>query len=151
MDAHWYAFDSSLALKHFSHHTLGDKVETATTIAVSSKLVARNTPIFTFDIPPPPEDAPSGYLVKEAQKQLFKFGKMKDAALVIDGNNLQLCLDNHKSLFVEVSCKAPAVVCCRCSPTQKVCTHVMLMDTLHCDDNMGVGTNGMPSCCRLIL
>jgi len=32
---------------------------------------------------------------------------------------LQLFLDNNKDAFVEVACKAPSVVCCRCSPTQK--------------------------------
>lgn len=28
-------------------------------------------------------------------------------------------METYKSLFLEVSTKAPAVVCCRCSPTQK--------------------------------
>jgi len=39
--------------------------------------------------------------------------------LVIDGISLKCAMENYKALFMEVSTKSPAVVCCRCSPTQK--------------------------------
>ena len=38
---------------------------------------------------------------------------------MIDGKSLQICIDNHRDLFARVATLAPAVVCCRCSPTQK--------------------------------
>jgi len=39
--------------------------------------------------------------------------------LVIDGSSITNALANLRELFFEVSCIAPAVVCCRVSPTQK--------------------------------
>ncbi|KAG4085047.1 phospholipid-translocating P-type ATPase [Neocallimastix lanati (nom. inval.)] len=75
----------------------GDKVETASCIAVSSKLVSRNSSIVKF----------------------FNLNSMTDACLVIDGETLQLCLSGCKDLFYEMTKNLPAVVCCRCSPTQK--------------------------------
>jgi len=47
------------------------------------------------------------------------FRNLKDAALIIDGKTLQICLDNYKDSFISSACKATSVVCCRCSPTQK--------------------------------
>lgn len=32
---------------------------------------------------------------------------------------LQVCLRYYEHEFVELACQCPAVVCCRCSPTQK--------------------------------
>eukprot|EP01122_Echinamoeba_exundans_P012832 TRINITY_DN5485_c0_g1_i1.p1 TRINITY_DN5485_c0_g1~~TRINITY_DN5485_c0_g1_i1.p1 ORF type:complete len:1142 (+),score=257.53 TRINITY_DN5485_c0_g1_i1:61-3486(+) len=87
----------------------GDKIETATCIAISARLVSRNQTIFQIQVK----------TVTEAYTQLTIFANKKDACLVIDGHSLQLCLDNYKDMFVNVACKAPAVVCCRCSPTQK--------------------------------
>jgi phospholipid-translocating ATPase len=42
-----------------------------------------------------------------------------DCCLVIDGESLQLCIDNFQAEFIEVVTKLSAVVACRCSPTQK--------------------------------
>ena len=45
---------------------------------------------------------------------------MTDTVLVIDGNTMNIALlPENEKLFFEVASKAPAVVCCRCSPTQK--------------------------------
>lgn len=41
------------------------------------------------------------------------------SCLVIDGQSLQLCLDHARARFVALATQLPAVVCCRCSPTQK--------------------------------
>jgi phospholipid-translocating ATPase len=87
----------------------GDKIETATCIAISARLVSRNQTIFQIQVK----------TVTEAYTQMTIFANKKDACLVIDGHSLQLCLDNYKDMFVNIACKAPAVVCCRCSPTQK--------------------------------
>lgn len=87
----------------------GDKVETATCIAISSKLVSRTHSLFTVTVK----------TVEEAQEKLETFGEQRDTALIIDGFSLQLCLDHLRDLFFEVSSQAPCVVCCRCSPTQK--------------------------------
>lgn len=56
----------------------------------------------------------------EVIAQLLQFNATHDACLVIDGNSLQICLDNFKQEFLDSACRAPCVVCCRCSPTQKV-------------------------------
>jgi len=88
----------------------GDKVETATCIAISARLVSKNQSIYTIANV---EDK------NEALNMLKSFGGKKDTALVLDGRSLQFCIDNCPVEFMEVSCKAPAVVCCRCSPTQK--------------------------------
>ena len=42
--------------------------------------------------------------------------------LILDGASLDLCVEHHESLFLEVACAAPTVVVCRCSPTQKAST-----------------------------
>jgi phospholipid-translocating ATPase len=42
-----------------------------------------------------------------------------DCCLVIDGESLQLCLDRFRTEFVILATRLPAVVACRCSPTQK--------------------------------
>lgn len=87
----------------------GDKIETATCIAISARLVSRSQPIFQLVAKSP----------QDAYQLLNTFGYKKDTALVIDGHSLQMCLDHHLDLFINFAMKAPAVVCCRCSPTQK--------------------------------
>lgn len=87
----------------------GDKIETAKCIAISAKLVSRNQNIFTFSVKTD----------TDALQQLQAFSFLRDTCLLIDGVSLQLCLDNFRVRFAEVACRAPCVVCCRCSPTQK--------------------------------
>ncbi|KAL6048773.1 putative aminophospholipid-translocase, variant 2 [Balamuthia mandrillaris] len=87
----------------------GDKVETATCIAISSKLVSRTQSIFTL----------VAKNKEEAWQQLNTYADQNDSCLVIDGTSLQICLDNYENLFIDLACDAPSVVCCRCSPTQK--------------------------------
>lgn len=87
----------------------GDKVETATCIAVSCKLVARSQRLFAL----------RARTSAHALELLEEFERESGAALIIDGHSLQLCLDHHRDVFVRLSVGAPAVVCCRCSPTQK--------------------------------
>ncbi|KAM9025609.1 putative phospholipid-transporting ATPase IIB isoform 5-T5 [Ara ararauna] len=88
----------------------GDKLETATCIAKSSHLVSRNQDIHIFR----PVTTRG-----EAHLELNAFRRKHDCALVISGDSLEVCLKYYEHEFVELACQCPAVVCCRCSPTQK--------------------------------
>ncbi|CAH2284577.1 probable phospholipid-transporting ATPase IIB isoform X2 [Pelobates cultripes] len=88
----------------------GDKLETATCIAKSSHLVSRNQDIHIFR---PVSNR------GEAHLELNAFRRKHDCALVIAGDSLEVCLKYYEHEFVELACQCPAVVCCRCSPTQK--------------------------------
>lgn len=88
----------------------GDKIETATCIAVSSKLVSRGQYIHQVS------------KLKNADQvgaELDFLRTKLDCCLVIDGESLQLCLDRFKTSFIEIATELPVVVACRCSPTQK--------------------------------
>lgn len=90
----------------------GDKVETAKCIARSTRLVSRNQEIFSCIVK----------TENEARERLAEFDdqvRFNGSALIIDGSSLQLCLDNLEKEFIDAACQAPAVICCRCSPTQK--------------------------------
>ncbi|KAI0229267.1 putative phospholipid-transporting ATPase IIB [Lamellibrachia satsuma] len=88
----------------------GDKLETATCIAKSSKLVSRTQTIHTFRRITNRSDA---------HLELNAFRRKNDCALVITGESLQVVLQFYEHEFVELACQCPAVVVCRCSPTQK--------------------------------
>uniref|UniRef100_A0AAY4EJV3 Phospholipid-transporting ATPase n=1 Tax=Denticeps clupeoides TaxID=299321 RepID=A0AAY4EJV3_9TELE len=88
----------------------GDKLETATCIAKSSHLVSRNQDIHVFK----PVSSRG-----EAHLELNAFRRKHECALVISGDSLEVCLRYYEHEFVELACQCPAVVCCRCSPTQK--------------------------------
>ncbi|XP_067143833.1 probable phospholipid-transporting ATPase IIA [Centruroides vittatus] len=88
----------------------GDKLETATSIAKSSHLVSRNQQTHIF------------HSIKsrhEAHLELNSFRRKNDCTLIINGDALEICLKFYPSEFMELACQCPAVVCCRCSPTQK--------------------------------
>lgn len=88
----------------------GDKLETATSIALSSRLVARTQSIFTF------QQVQSR---SEAHTELNNLRRKPGSALVISGSSLELCLKHYELELLELACQCPAVVCCRCSPTHK--------------------------------
>ncbi|XP_057360291.1 probable phospholipid-transporting ATPase IIB isoform X7 [Manis pentadactyla] len=88
----------------------GDKLETATCIAKSSHLVSRTQDVHVFR----PVTSRG-----EAHLELNSFRRKHDCALVISGDSLEVCLKYYELEFVELACQCPAVVCCRCSPTQK--------------------------------
>ncbi|KAG1047950.1 hypothetical protein G6F43_009629 [Rhizopus delemar] len=88
----------------------GDKIETATCIAISSKLVARNQSIHQV--------AKLKFAI-EAAEEIDHLRTKTDHCLVIDGESLQLCLEHCRQEFIEMASLLPVVVCCRCSPTQK--------------------------------
>jgi phospholipid-translocating ATPase len=88
----------------------GDKIETATCIAISSKLVARNQYIHQV----------AKLKAREEVRDMLDFLSSKlDCCLVIDGDSLQLSLDNYHVEFIQLTTQLSSVVACRCSPTQK--------------------------------
>lgn len=88
----------------------GDKLETATCIAKSSRLVSRTQSIHIFK---------SVANRSEAHQELNAFRRKQDTALVIKGDSLEVCLDYYEHEFMELATACPSVVCCRCSPEQK--------------------------------
>ncbi|KAK4467071.1 hypothetical protein QBC42DRAFT_335184 [Cladorrhinum samala] len=88
----------------------GDKVETARCVAVSSKLVARGQYIHTID----------KLRRKDVAQEHIDFLRSKtDSCLLIDGESLSMYLTHFRTDFISVAVMLPAVVACRCSPTQK--------------------------------
>lgn len=88
----------------------GDKVETARCVAVSSKLVSRGQHIHTI----------ANLTRKEtALDALSALHGRTNAALLIDGQSLALYLRYHREAFITLAVRLPAVIACRCSPTQK--------------------------------
>ncbi|EME85641.1 uncharacterized protein MYCFIDRAFT_161290 [Pseudocercospora fijiensis CIRAD86] len=88
----------------------GDKVETARCVAVSSRLVSRQQTIHTI----------AGLKNRNlALDALSPLRSQANAALLIDGQSLALLLQYHRDAFITTAVKLPAVIACRCSPTQK--------------------------------
>jgi phospholipid-translocating ATPase len=92
----------------------GDKVETATCIAISAGFKGRGQKLFFMkDI--------TDY--KEAEMLLSQFElKVGSTLLMIDGQSLETFMRGDPKLeeqFFNIATLAPAVCVCRCSPTQK--------------------------------
>lgn len=88
----------------------GDKLETATCIAKSSHLVGRSQSLHVLK---------SVLTRTDAHLELNQFRRKQDCALVVSGESLEICLQYYQNEFMELATASPAVVCCRCSPTQK--------------------------------
>jgi phospholipid-translocating ATPase len=90
----------------------GDKVETATCIAISAGFKDRRQQIFYM------RDIES---VREAELKLNDFEQKTNTLLMIDGQTLDLFLSRFQleERFFKAATLAPAVCVCRCSPTQK--------------------------------
>ena len=88
----------------------GDKMETAINVAKSSQLVKKMQEIYQFR---------SVQNRVNAHLELNNFHRKSDCPLVIAGEDLEICLKYYPMEFMELACQCSAVVCCRCSPTQK--------------------------------
>lgn len=88
----------------------GDKVETARCVAVSSKLVARGQYIHMVTKLKRKDNA---------QDHLDFLRSKTDSCLLIDGESLSFILKHFRQEFISFAVLLPAVVACRCSPTQK--------------------------------
>ncbi|MCQ2818692.1 MAG: phospholipid-translocating P-type ATPase [archaeon] len=98
----------------------GDKVETATCIAISTGLKAKDHKIYTIRY----DEFGHKSINDDVNELNEKLTKVRDFdkiphILIIDGDCLDLALRNSEELFFKSAMNAPAVVCCRCSPTQK--------------------------------
>ncbi|KAK4691267.1 phospholipid-translocating ATPase, partial [Lecanoromycetidae sp. Uapishka_2] len=92
----------------------GDKVETARCVAVSAKLVSRTQYIHTVTN----LSATSGSSAAQDALSLLR-SKPESTALLIDGDSLSHFLTYHRLDFISLAVLLPAVIACRCSPTQK--------------------------------
>ncbi|XP_044744266.1 probable phospholipid-transporting ATPase IIB isoform X1 [Coccinella septempunctata] len=88
----------------------GDKLETACCIAKSSRLVSKSQGLHILK---------RVVTRTDAHLELNAFRRKQGCALVISGESLDVCLSYYQQEFMELATAAPAVVCCRCSPTQK--------------------------------
>lgn len=89
----------------------GDKVETATCIAISTGLKSKTQKLFFMK---------ELKTESEVESKLKEFESMEETVLVIDGNTMNIALKpDCEELFFQIASRSPAVVCCRCSPTQK--------------------------------
>jgi phospholipid-translocating ATPase len=103
----------------------GDKIETATCIAISSKLVSRNQ--YIHQIAKRASSLALGScLIRVAVQSLaaardeLDFLRSKlDCCLVVDGESLELFTSHFQQEFIELATTLSSVVACRCSPTQK--------------------------------
>ncbi|MCJ1276923.1 putative aminophospholipid-translocase [Puttea exsequens] len=92
----------------------GDKVETARCVAVSAKLVSRTQYIHTI------KQLSSTSSPSAAHDALSVVrSRPESTALLIDGTSLSYLLAYHRSDFISLAVLLPAVIACRCSPTQK--------------------------------
>jgi len=91
----------------------GDKVETATSIAISAGLKSRRHQLYFM------REIDDHKALKESLKEFSH--KVLNTVLIIDGKTLDTILKNEdcEQQFFETSMKAPCVCVCRCSPTQK--------------------------------
>ena len=92
----------------------GDKVETARCVAVSAKLVSRTQYIHTITKLSPDTPASSALDALSLVRS-----KPDSTALLIDGDSLSYFLSHHRWEFISLAVLLPAVIACRCSPTQK--------------------------------
>ena len=91
----------------------GDKIETAKCIAISCGLQSpENVPFEITGI----KDKQS---MEKELKNLSNSPNIEDNILIIDGNSLNIALKEFEKFFMELSSQVSAVICCRCSPTQK--------------------------------
>ena len=100
----------------------GDKVETATCISISAGLKAKNHKIFTLTYEQIKDEENQEKEIIEFKKKLQLYDskiKTEPHLLIIDGDILDLALKKCEKEFYQSAMKAPSVVCCRCSPTQK--------------------------------
>ena len=99
----------------------GDKIETAKCISISCGLKAKNHKIYTiknddFEHLDQKDDINQ---LNEKLREYQNITRDNPHIFIIDGDSLDLALNNLEKEFFETAMKAPSVVCCRCSPTQK--------------------------------
>lgn len=107
----------------------GDKVETATCIAISSKLFSRSGTYKCIENCTTRDDAwkllgdIKGNITAEEAEGLTAAEKENTTIscnyIIVDGISIHTFMENFPTEFISVVSTLDAVVCCRCSPTQK--------------------------------
>lgn len=87
----------------------GDKVETATNVAISSRLFSRDVRVLSFQ----------KLSVDDIGSTLQAIERAPESALVIDGPSLDLLMKSDSRRLMAATLPLQSVVCCRCTPTQK--------------------------------
>jgi phospholipid-translocating ATPase len=106
----------------------GDKVETATTIGRSTRLIPRHCRIeYLCGLSPPDIGRRLHELNEEFDWSVAGGGVVPQWTLVLDGNALAYCL-TYAPFFAEVAGTAYSVIVARCSPTQKAAVVKMMRD-----------------------
>lgn len=104
----------------------GDKVETARCVAVSAKLVSRTQYIHTIT------NLVANINPSTAVDALSILrSKPESSALLIDGSSLSYFLTHHQEDFISLAVRLPAVIACRCSPTQKADIATLIRNHTH--------------------
>ena len=102
----------------------GDKVETARCVAVSAKLVSRTQYIHTItSLSAAPSTATTALSLLRS--------KPATTALLIDGDSLSHLLTHHRTAFITLAVLLPAVIACRCTPTQKADLTLLIRSHTH--------------------
>lgn len=102
----------------------GDKVETATCVAVSARLIDRGAGLFALTglTPADGSAAAAAAAADDAARALDSFRGLRGRyGLVVDGDALSVLLSTPslRDAFIAAAVDAPAAVACRCSPAQK--------------------------------
>ena len=88
----------------------GDKVETAKCIAISAGIKAADQDIYEIK-------GISDSL--ELHQKIIEYSNKLNNVLLIEGTCLPVILKDYEKLFFDIAAKAPALIFCRCLPTQK--------------------------------
>ncbi|XP_077477782.1 phospholipid-transporting ATPase VD isoform X2 [Stigmatopora argus] len=98
----------------------GDKQETAVNVAYACRLVGPEDQILRLNCE---NQDDCGTLLEDLKLQARTVeisGDGEDGfVLVVDGRTLDWALGDHSSCFLELSRRCKAVLCCRCTPSQK--------------------------------
>ncbi|KPI84886.1 putative aminophospholipid translocase [Leptomonas seymouri] len=104
----------------------GDKVETATTIGRSTRLIPRHGRIeYLCDVSPSDIGRRLHELHEEFCCDATRGGVVQQWTLVLDGTALSYCL-TYAPFFAEIAGTAYSVIVARCSPTQKAAVVKMM-------------------------
>ncbi|KAH0481634.1 MAG: hypothetical protein KVP17_003764 [Porospora cf. gigantea B] len=94
----------------------GDKVETATCVAIAAGLLkpSRHRLIVVGS------EVATSQEALQAQLDDLEREVLRDVVLIVDGSVVGLALDSRPEQFIRIFTRSLSVVCCRCSPTDKM-------------------------------
>lgn len=87
----------------------GDKIETAISISISSRLFLKRN---LYEIVRVTSREDAWETLSSLKEKMINY-------IIVDGASLQIMIDNFIKEFITFSATLDAVVCCRCTPTQK--------------------------------